>query len=248
MRPLIGLAALALAATLASPVFAQEDMPAPGTISIQGHGEVYARPDTAFVTTGVTTNGNTAAEALAANSQAMADLIAALKEAGIEDRDIQTSNFMVSPNYVYTDATDENGYTLPPKISGYYVSNNVDIRVRDLESLGEVLDQAVTVGANTINGVTFSVADPSQLLDDARKAAFEDAQAKAEVYGGVAGLTLDRITSINESYGYNQPMPYMMREMSAADAAGTPVPVEVGELSYTIDVSVTWEFSHGTTN
>lgn len=246
MRPLFGLATLALAATLAFPAFAQV-LPAPGTISIQGHGEALARPDTAFVATGVTSQGASAREALDANTAAMADLLAALKAAGIEPKDIQTSGFSVSPNYVYTDEVDANGYSLPPKINGYVVSNSVNIRVRALDTLGAVLDQAVTVGANTINGVTFSVADPSKLLDDARKAAFADALAKAELYAGVAGVELDRILTIGESYGYSQPEPYTMREMATSDAAA-PVPVEAGELSYAIDVSVVWALDQGGEN
>lgn len=101
----------------------------------------------------------------------MTELLETLKAAGIEPRDIQTSGFSVNPNYVYSDARDANGYQLPPKINGYQVYNTVTVRVRDLNSLGSVLDKAVNVGANTINGVSFSVADPSKLYDEARKAA-----------------------------------------------------------------------------
>ncbi len=110
----------------------------------------------------------------------MAELIATLKDAGIEARDIQTSGFSVNPNYVYTDARDANGYQLPPKINGYQVFNTVNVRVRELAKLGALLDKAVTVGSNTLNGVSFAVADPSQLYDEARKLAFADARRKAE--------------------------------------------------------------------
>src|SRR5690606_21510231 len=138
----------------------------------EGRGEVVAAPDTALINSGVTTQGATAREALDANTAAMAELIGTLKEAGIEARDIQTSGFSVTPNSVYSDARDANGYTLPPKIVGYQVFNSVSVRVRDLPSLGTVLDRAVTVGANTINGGAFSVADPSRLYDEARRQAF----------------------------------------------------------------------------
>lgn len=238
---LAALAPLAVLLAFATPAFAQAPVaPSPGTISVDGRGEVMAKPDTAFVNSGVTSQGATAREALDANTAAMAQLIATLKEAGIEDRDIQTSGFSVSPNYVYSQEVDANGYTLPPRINGYIVSNAVTIRVRALDTLGAVLDQAVTVGANTINGVTFSVADPSDLYDQARKAAFADATHKAELYAEAAGATLSTIRSISESQGFAPPQPYMMRE-AAMDMASALVPVETGEMAFAITVNVTWE-------
>jgi len=244
MRPFTAaLIPLLLATTLsATPVFAQETS-VNGTISISGVGEVTAAPDTAFVNSGVTSQGATAREALDANTKAMGELIETLKAAGIEARDIQTSGFSVNPNYVYSDARDANGYQLPPKINGYQVFNNVNVRVRDLSTLGAVLDKAVTVGANTINGVSFSVADPSKLYDEARKEAFADAKAKAELYAGVAGEELGSIRSINETQGMGAPQPYMMMKASADSISAGAVPVEGGELSYSINVQVTWDFA-----
>jgi uncharacterized protein YggE len=215
-----------------APAFAES-----GTISITGMGEVSGAPDTAFINSGVTTQGATAKEALDANSKAMADLLETLKAAGIEARDIQTSGFSVNPNYVYSDARDANGYQLPPKINGYQVFNTVNVRVRDLAILGSVLDKAVSVGANTVNGITFTIADPSKLYDEARKLAFADARKKAELYAGIAGEELGGIRNITESQGYGQPQPYMMKA-AAADAA---VPIATGELSYQISVQVTWD-------
>lgn len=235
MRHLAALVPFALLAGLALPAYA-------GTISIDGRGEVAAAPDMAMISSGVTTQGVTAREALDANTAAMTDLIATLKEFGIEARDIQTSGFSVNPNYVYSDARDANGYSLPPKIIGYQVSNSVTVAVRDLETLGEILDKSVTVGANTINGVTFSVADPADLYNEARKAAFADARAKAELYAGAAGGALEEIISISETKGFNEPQPYPMYARSEmADAA--KVPVEGGELSFAINVSVQWELA-----
>jgi uncharacterized protein YggE len=233
MRLLKGLVPLAIIAGIAVPAYA-------GTISIEGTGEVTAPPDMAVINSGVTTQGATAREALDANSEAMNALLAELEEAGIAERDIQTSGFSVTPNYVYTDARDENGYTLPPKISGYQVSNIVMVRIRDLDSLGQVLDRSVTVGANTVNGVTFSVADPSEVYNQARRQAFADAREKAELYAEVAGETLGELESIREGQTINQPpQPYMMR--SVAEAADASVPIASGELTFTINVSVTWE-------
>lgn len=229
------LAPLALLAT-AVPAFA-------GSIIIDGQGEVRAAPDMAMISSGVTTQGSTAREALDANTAAMAELIAALKAEGIEARDIQTSGFSVNPNYVYSDARDEHGYSLPPKINGYQVSNTVTVAVRDLAELGSILDKSVTVGANTINGVSFSVADPSELYDQARKAAFADARKKAELYAAAAGAKLGELEAITESQGYNAPQPYPMYAR-AEMAASAPVPVEAGEMSFTITVKVEWDLDN----
>ncbi|HTM79092.1 MAG TPA: SIMPL domain-containing protein, partial [Devosia sp.] len=114
------------------------------------------------------------------------------------------------------------------------------VRVRALDTLGAILDKSVTVGANTINGINFAVADPAELLDEARKAAFADARAKAELYATAAGSKLEDIVSINESQNFNQPpQPYMAKAM--AQSASADVPVSAGELSFAINVTVQWE-------
>lgn len=238
MRRLAVLLPFAFAVGLALPAHA-------GTISIEGRGEVLAAPDTAQITSGVTTQGTTAREALDANTAAMTDLIAELKASGITARDIQTSGFSINPNYVYTDERDANGYTLPPRINGYQVSNTVTVVVRQLDTLGAILDKSVTIGANTVNGVSFSVADPSTHYNEARKAAFADARAKAELYATAAGGTLDEINAISESQGFNSPQPVAMYAMRA-EAASADVPVEGGELTFAINVTVQWELDTDT--
>lgn len=235
MRALSVLVPFALLAT-ALPAYA-------GSITIEGRGEVRAAPDMATIMSGVTTQGATAREALDANTAAMTELIASLKEAGIEARDIQTSGFSVNPNYVYSDARDELGYTLPPRINGYQVANSVTVVVRDLEELGAILDKSVTVGANTVNGVSFSVADPAELLNEARKAAFADARAKAELYAEVAGAGLGDLESISESQNYGSPQPYAMYARAEV-AQSTDVPVEAGELTFAITVNVAWDLDN----
>jgi uncharacterized protein len=235
MRALSVIVPFALLAT-ALPAYA-------GTISIEGRGEVSAAPDMATINSGVTTQAATAREALDANTVAMEELIATLREAGIEPRDIQTSGFSVNPNYVYSDDRDENGYSLPPRIDGYQVSNSVTVVVRELDDLGSILDQSVTVGANTVNGVSFSVADPSELLNEARLAAFADAREKAELYAEAAGETLGDLESISERHDFNAPQPYpMYARAEVADASA--VPVEAGELTFAITVAVAWELDN----
>ncbi len=236
MRILAALIPLTLATALSSPVFAA------GTMQITGHGEVTAAPDTAFVTSGVTSQAENAKDALAANNADMAKLIDTLKAAGIKSEDIQTSGFSVNPNYVYSDARDANGYQLPPKITGYTVTNGVTVHVRDLTILGSVLDQAVTVGANQISGITFAVEDPTELYNEARKAAFADARAKAELYAEAAEVELGALALISEQINYAPPQPYMVKAQAVmADRA--IVPVEVGTLTFSIDVNVNWDLS-----
>jgi Uncharacterized conserved protein len=234
MRQLLALAPLALLATTL-PAWA-------GTISIAGRGEVQAAPDMAMITSGVSSQGATAREALDANTAAMTELLDELKAAGIEARDIQTTGFSVNPNYVYSDQRDSNGYSQPPRINGYQVSNTVTVVVRDLEALGTILDRSVTVGANTVNGVTFSVSDTTELLNEARKKAFADARAKAELYAQTAGTTLGDLESIRESQNFDAPQPYAM--YARAEAVSTPVPVEAGELTFSITVDVEWELGN----
>ena len=230
---------LTLATALSTPVFAA------GSMQITGHGEVVAAPDTAYVTSGVTSQGTTAKEALDANNADMAALIETLKAAGIDSVDIQTSGFSVSPNYVYSDARDANGYQLPPKIVGYTVTNGVTVHIRDLADLGAVLDQAVTVGANTISGVTFAVEDPAELYNQARKLAFADALAKGELYAEAAGTELGALALISEQTGYNAPQPYMFKAEAAMAVDRAVVPVEVGQLTFSIDVNVNWDLEPG---
>ena len=235
MRILAALIPLTFATALSTPVFAD------GSMQITGHGEVMAAPDTAIVTSGVTSQAETAKAALEANNADMQELIDTLKAAGIDPADIQTSGFSVSPNYVYSDARDTNGYQLPPKITGYTVYNGVTVVVRDLASLGAVLDKAVTVGANQISGVSFSVDDPRELYNEARRLAFADAREKAELYADAADVELGDLSLISELTGYNQPpQPYAFKAEAAA-VDRSIVPVEVGQLTFSIDVNVSWD-------
>ncbi len=234
----ICLAALALAAPAA---LAESNI---STLSLQGTASVSAEPDMASVTTGVVTNADTAREALTANTEAMSALLALVKATGVADKDMQTSGFSVQPQYVYSDKTDANGYRQPPRIAGYEVRNTLTVRLRELDELGTVLDQMVSAGSNTIDGVNFAVSDSSALLDEARRAAMKNALGKAELYADAAGVCLDRITSISENGGY-APQPKLMRSMIAEDAMMAPVPVAAGEVGYDMTVSVDWEISMG---
>lgn len=226
-------ALLASIATI-NPAFA-EDSKLIRTISLSGHGEVRVAPDLAIVTMGVTSSATTAQEALAANTKSMNDLMAALKSASIENKDIQTSNFSVNPRYDYG---LNNGQ--PPKLSGYDVSNTVTVIVHKIEGIGDLLDKAVTSGSNQINGVLFSVANPQDAMDAARKQAVLDAKRKADLYAAATSTSLGNVISLSEGASAEQ-QPIMMRAKMAAPSDAGPVPIAQGEQVIGVDVNISWE-------
>lgn len=240
MKSALRFAIVTICALALVPAQAQDGTKA-GLITMQGQGEVAAAPDSAYVTSGVVAEAKTAKEALEQNTASMTALIEVLKAAGIEDRDIQTSGFSVQPVYTYSDQRSPDGYQQPPRIDAYRVDNNVTVRVRNIANLGTILDDMVSVGANTINNVSFAVSDSTELLNAARREAMADAIAKADLYAGAAGVGLGSIVSISENGGYNPPpQPLARVEMMAADSK---VPVQGGEVNYTVTVTVQWAIS-----
>ncbi len=230
---------ISLLTLFAQPVFADENSSS-GRISLTGIGTIAGTPDMAVINSGVVTFGKTARIALDANTEAMGELFVLFEGTGIENRDIQTSQFSVQPRYIYSDQRDENGYPLAPRINGYQVSNTLSVKVRELATLGSLLDRAVSVGANRINSISFTVNDPEPLLDDARRAAMADAIAKARLFADAAGVELGRIISISE--GAQSPAPqFEMVQFARAAADSGPVPVAAGELSFSKTISVVWE-------
>lgn len=221
----------ALALPFAAPVFADQAVDL-AIVTVTGEATVEATPDMATISLGVTTEGKSAAEAMAANSTAVTAVIARLKAAGIEDRDLQTSNLSLNPNYVGYDSGSA------PTISNYTASNQLSVRVRALASLGGVLDAAITDGANTMNGLTFDVAQPRPMLDAARKLAVEDARARATLLAEAAGGKLGKVMSISENAGYGAPMPMFRSDAKAAD-----VPVQSGQVGLMASVTVTFQIA-----
>jgi uncharacterized protein len=236
LRSLLAATTLSLAVLATTPVLAEETK-MPRTISLVGHGESRVAPDMAIVNVGVLKQAATAAEALAANTEAMTAVIAALKAAGIEQKDIQTSDFMVAPRYDYGDNTQ------PPKLMGYDVSNNVTVIVRSIATLGGLLDTLVSAGSNQVNGISFQVSKPDAALDDARKLATEDATRKARLYAAAMQLELGPVLSLSEGASYTPPSPVMMKTMRGSAEMSADVPVAAGEQVLSIDVNVTWEIN-----
>jgi uncharacterized protein YggE len=227
MRYRTSLATAAVAGILlAAPAFAQTELPSALTVS--GEATVSATPDEAQIDAGVSSEGKTAREASDTNNTAMGKILLALKAVGIDQKDIQTSQLSLQPQY----APNRNG---PSPVVGYRASNRVTIKLHDVLKVAGMIDTLVGAGANEINGIAFSVSNTSKLLDDARQRAIADAQRKAEIYAKAAGVALGAPLAISEE-GTPGPMPY--RRMSAGLAAATPV--APGEETLRVTVSVSW--------
>lgn len=231
--------ALALAAALALPGLAGAAEPSP-RIVVSGEGQAAMAPDTALLSFQVLRQADTAAAALAANSAAMAEVIAAMKAQGVAPRDLQTSTFSVNPRWVYPQNPDGSQSAEPPRIVGYDVVNGLTVRLRDLAKVGTVLDTAIGLGVNQGGQVTFVNDDPAAAFTEARKRAVADAVARARTLAEAAGVGVGRILEISEQNSAPQPIPLMEAKMMAADA-GRPVPIEAGENAYRVQVTISFE-------
>lgn len=225
---------------LAAPLQAEERI-APGMISVSATGSVSAAPDMALMNLTVLREAETAREALSANNDAMAEIIAEMKKEGIEARDLQTAGISIQPRYVYPSSNSSN--PKPPRIVAYVVSNALTVRVRNLDIIGNLLDRSVTLGVNQGGGIQFMVEDTDALLQEARAKAMKNAMEKAKMLTAAAGVGLGRIVSISEnSRGGPQPIlmaKAMRSEMAMADSA----PVEAGEADYAVDVNIAYEIA-----
>ncbi len=232
IRPIAtALAAFALLALPVAALAAGGDSQ-PRLITITGSGEVSAVPDQAQLSAGVVSQAKTAAAALADNSRKMRAVFTAIKKLGVPDRAIQTSNFSVAPQYPPYNSKEER------RITGYQVSNTVEVKLTDMKKLGAAIDALVSAGANQINSVGFSIADPKPLLAKAREEAVKDATDKARAYAHAAGVTLGPIQSIGEG-GINGPQPMVM--VTAMRSAAPPPPVAAGEQTVAANVTISWQ-------
>ena len=238
LRPLI----LAIALAFGTPMTACAQpqtatgyaMPADGTLlSVSAEASAKRVPDVATISTGVVTQAADANAAMRANAVQMDKVMAAIKAAGIAERDIQTSGINLNPQYHYQQNE-------APKITGYEARNTVSVKVRDLGKLGKIMDTLVAQGANELNGPSFEVDKPDEAYDEARLAALKKAQARADTYAAALGMKVRRIVSINEGgASFPRPMP-MMRAM-AADGFAKETSVSPGEASLSVSIDVVFE-------
>jgi uncharacterized protein len=235
-------AGLVLSAILALGIFpAAAQTPPARTLSVEGTAEMHIVPDTALVTTGVATDGDTAASALAANSAALAKVIEAIRAFGVESKDLQTSGLSLSPRYYRPEKPTAND---KPRIIGYTAANEVTARVHDLGKLGDLLDKVTLAGANRIDGIGFVVTNQEGLLDDARRGAVADARKKAELYAAAGGFTLGKVMSLTEESAPGYRPVVRGRMVSGATALEqAPVPVEAGEATLAVHVRVVYSLA-----
>jgi uncharacterized protein YggE len=207
----------------------------PPSISVGGEASVSVPPDLAMIDAGVASDAKTAHEAAEANNAAMAKVLQALKTAGVDDKDYQTSRLSLQPQY----APNRPGQST---VAGYRASNRVSIKLRDVSKVAGVIDALVGAGANDVGNIYFTVAEPSKLLDQAREKAVADARRKAEIYAKAAGVTLGAPLSISED---GTPAPRFHVRTLAAPMAEKMTPVAQGEETLSIAVNVTWAIKQG---
>ena len=207
--------------------------PITGTrLDISATGEVTRVPDIATISAGVTTQAPTAVEAIGQNATRIERVRAALKRAGIADRDIQTASINLSPQYRYVENQS-------PVLTGYQASNQLSVRFHDIRASGKILDALVGEGANQINGPNLSIEHSESALDEARTKAVAAARARADLYARALGMRVARVISVSESGGYSAPPPMPM--MVRAQMADAKTSVDPGEQQLQISVAMTFE-------
>ncbi len=232
---IIALAAIALSACGPATIVAN---PAPPqrTLVVTGTGMIQMTPDIAYINIGVHTEKPTAADAVTENNTQTQQVVDAIKAAGVDPKDIQTTNFSIYPNTQYDPQTNQRTGTT------YVVDNTVNVTVRKLDQLGDMLDAAVNSGANNVNSIQFDVFDKSSYLKQARTQAVKDAQTQAQQLASDSGVTLGDIQTL--SFINNIPMPVMDtfgKGGAAPMAASVAVPIQSGQMTLTVTVDITYE-------
>lgn len=227
---MLGVAALPSAAAAQQSTITQSIA---GTrLDVNATGEVTRVPDIAIISAGVVSRSPTASAALQDSAERMQRVLAALKRANVEDRDIQTSNVSLNPEYRYPENQS-------PQLVGYTASNTVTIRFRDLRNSGKILDALVGQGANQINGPNLVVDKPEAALDEARSKAITNGRARADLYARSLGMRVVRIVSINESGGYYAPPP--PAPMAVMEMVRASTKIEPGEQKLQVNLAMTFE-------
>jgi uncharacterized protein YggE len=242
MKTLLRAAAIAAvlmtSAAAASPALADPTAAsafAATTLNLSAYGEARADPDMATISLGVDTTGPTAAAAMQANADQMSRVVAALKKAGIDSRDLQTANLSLSPQYVY----EQNQ---PPKLTGYQASNQLSVTVKDLARLPGVVDATVAAGATNIGQISFGLSNPVSAENTARIAAVKALQDKASLYANATGYRISRLVSLGEGSGSSVEPPRPM--YAAAMRMDKATPVEAGSVKVRVDISGVFELTH----
>lgn len=228
-------AALAIVFTLlAAPAVAEDGIHDRRSISVTGQGEAAGTPDMATINIGVQTQAPAALEAANQNQAIVDRVMQALGNLGIDDKDLQTADYSIWPEQQH-DPREANQM----KITGYRVNNSIHVTVRDIDKVGEILGAATGAGANSVNGISFGIDDPSALEAEAREAAMQDARARAEDLADLAGVELGEVLQVSLSTGGGIPIPYRAARMEAMDASMAP-DISAGQLTVNVQVQVSY--------
>lgn len=206
------------------------------TITIDGEGKVNAIPDIAQISLGIQTQNVKVVDAQKENTDKMNKIINQLKAQGIDAKDIQTQNYSVYPNYDYTNGRQT--------LKDYTISQSLNVKIRNLDKVGDILQQSTTLGANQIGSLNFTIDEPEMLKQQAREKALQNAKTKAEALAKIAGVRLGKLVSFSESTQNGSSPVYANYAMKSMDAVGGAAPapaVEAGSQDIIIDVMVTYE-------
>jgi len=215
----------------ATPSTTQATTPPLRTLNVSGSGKVFITPDIAWISIGVHTEGENAADAVAKNSGQAQKITDAIKGMGIDPKDIQTTNFNISPQQKYDDKGQMTGII-------YVVDNTVYVTIRDLTKIGGLLDEVTKAGANNVYGIQFDLADKTSATSEARKLAVESARTQAQELAQAAGVTLGAVQTINTYNSY----PVSVYDSKGGGAmAASDVPISPGQLSLTVEVNIVYE-------
>ncbi len=205
------------------------------SIDISAEEVIYEVPDEAEIVFSVVTQGQDYTEATDENSRQMTSVNEYLKGEGIEEQDLRTENFSVSPRY---EQIEENR-TTRREIVGYEVENNLRVKVRDLDQIDGLISGAIDVGANRVAGLQFVVSNEDEIKKEARTMAIKEAKREAEKIADDLGVSLGRILDFSESRDFHPPRMYNEVAMEMEDSAD--VPIEPGETEITSSVNVSFE-------
>lgn len=219
----------------------------PHEISVTGQGKAYAKPDVAIMSFGVTTEAAKSQDAVTQNTEKMNAVIKAIKDQGVEDKDIQTTLYSLNPVYGYdkavapmaTEPSMPAVYPVPgtgtPRITGYSLQQQVQVKMRNFDKINVIIDQATAQGANSVGSLQFTVDDIEKIREEARSEAINEAKAKAKALSKQSGLWLGRLVNVSE--GYNAPMPYATMQDKAV---GSGPEIQAGQLQIDANVTLTY--------
>jgi len=214
---------------------ASDGQPTKRTINVSAQGSVKATPDVAYVEIGVITENENANVAQQNNADIMSKVVNAIKESGVVESDIKTTNYYISPKYIYDRDTGKN------EINGYTVTNQVQVTVRDIKKTGNIIDVAASNGANMSSNITFAVSNYELYYNQALKIAVENAKKRAETIAGAIGITLGTPVSVSESGGYYSPTVRVSFDSMAKNEVAT-TPISAGTFDISASVSMTYEY------